>query len=259
LFRIFMTAKYPKFMPILSSYTSRVSGRSSQELLASPAGLARALADTQRVVGHDGVLCFYAPHLQARSCVQSAGSLCSADDAPQSGSLAAVLEAIAALRTTLPSGVHICACFPGPELMLAELRRSCLPNPPELSDYDYVGDVFLSLVRAACEAGAHGVAIAEDLHGGECAPESCFRSARKLVDFYSAALVAFLEPGSDAAGALAIADFVFKLPADPGKLELLGGAANGFANEKTPMTTNKDVPIDVSVEELRVLRALAMN
>lgn len=254
-----MNTKYPKFIPILSGYTTRVSGRSSQELFSSPAGLARALADTQRVVGNDGVLCFYAPRLQARSCVRPAGSFYSADVVPRSGSLAAVLEAIAALRTTLPSEVHVFACFPGPALMLAELRCCCLPNPPELADYDYVEDVFLNLVRAACEAGAHGVAVAEDLRGGESAPESCFRSARKLVDFYSAALVAFLEPGSDVAATVSGADFVFRLPADTGNLELLGGTANGLAHEKAPMTTNKDVPVDVAVEELQALRALAMN
>jgi hypothetical protein len=254
-----MTAKYPKFMPILSSYTSRVGGRSSQELFVSPSAVARALADTQRVIGHDGVLCFYAPQLQARSCVQSAGSFCSAEEVPRSGSMAVVFEAVAALRTTLPAGIYIFACFPGPAFMLAELRRFCLPNPTELSNYDYVGDVFLSLVRAACEAGAHGVAVAENVPCGESVPDSYYRSARKLVDFYSAALAVFLEPGSDAAPAFSGADFVFRLPAQPDNLELLAGSANGLADYKPPMTTNKDVPIDVSVDELRALRALAMQ
>ena len=254
-----MTAKYPRFVPLLGSYTTRVSGRDPQELLGSPAGLARALVDTQHIVGHDGVLCFYAPHLLAKSCLKAPGSLCSADDAPQSGSMAAVLEAITVLRSVVASGVHISACFPGPALMLAELRGCCLPNPPELSEYDYVGDVFLNLVRAACEVGAHGVAVAENVPCGESVPDSYYRSARKLVDFYSAALAVFLEPGSDAAPAFSGADFVFRLPAQPDNLELLAGSANGLADYKPPMTTNKDVPIDVSVDELRALRALAMQ
>jgi hypothetical protein len=173
--------------------------------------------------------------------------------------MAVVFEAIAALRTTLPEGIHLFACFPGPALMLAELRRSCLGNPSELSDCDYVDEVFLSLVRAACEAGGHGIAVVENVGAGGCVSESCFRSARKLVDFYSAVLVVFLEPGSEDAAAFSVADFVFRLPAEPGKLELLVGAANGFAREKALVTTNQDVPIKVSVEELRELRALALQ
>lgn len=254
-----MTAKYPRFVPILGSYTTRVSGRGLQELLESPAGLARALADTQHLVGQDCILCFYAPHSLAKSCLNESGSVCAADDAPRSGSIAAILEAIAALRTSLPAGVQVFACFPGPAFMLGELRRICRSNSAELSDYDYVGDVFLNLVRAACEAGAHGVAVAENVGGEECVPTSCFRSARKLVDFYSATLLVFLEPGSDDAPAFSVADFIFKLPKEPGKLELVVGAASDLAHDKPMMTTNKDVPVDVSVEDLRALRALAMQ
>ncbi len=254
-----MRVTYPRFVPILSSYATRVSGRSLQELIESPARLARALADMQQLVGHDCILCFYTPQVLVKSCVKALGSLCDAEEVSRSGSVAVVLEAVTALRNSLPAGVQVFGSFPGPELMLRELRNICPSNLPELSDYDYVSDVFLNLVRTACEAGAHGVAIAESVGGEEPVPESCYRSARKLVDFYSATMLAFLGPGSNDAPALSVADAVFRLPKEPGRLELVAGAVRDSADDKPAMTTNMDVPVDVSVEDLRAIRALAMQ
>ncbi len=256
-----MATSHPRFVPIVSSYVTRVSGRGLPELLTSPAGLARALADTQRIVGHDGVLCFYAPQVIANSCVQSAApaSLCPAEAVPQSGCVMVIFEAIRALRTALPSGVQIFACFPGPVLTLTELRHSCGLTTPELEDYDYVGDVFISLVRAGCEAGAHGFALVESVPSEGKFPEGLYRSARKLADFYAAPFLMFLEPGSSPAEGVAVADFTFRLPLAPTGLELLLGMANGSDQGRPPVTTNRDVPVDVSVQELHALRELAMR
>jgi hypothetical protein len=254
-----MSARVPRFVPILSTYATRVSGRSVQELIQSPAGLARALADTQQLVGHDAVLCFYAPELLVKSCMKASGVLCDADEVPRSGSIAAVFEAVSTLRNFLPAGVQVFASFPGPGFMLGELRRMSTSNLPELSDYDYVTDVFLSLVRSACELGGRGIAIAEDVVVEEPVPESCYRSARKLVDFYSARMLVFLESGSDEASAFSVADTIFRLPREPDTLELLAGVTRNYPGEKPAMTTNMDVPVDVPVEDLRALRALAME
>ena len=250
-----MSAKLPKFVPILSSYTTRVSGRGTHELLKSPAGLARALADTQRIVGQDGVLCFYAPEALAASCLQSANILCAAEDVRRAGNMAVVIDAIVALRTLIPPSAQIIGCCPGPGLTLFHLRACCARDTPELADYDYVGDVFVTLIRAVCEAGAHGIAVGERFHDRDGATEGLYTSARKLADFYGVPLFVFLQPGSEILASAGVADCVFKLPENPSNVELLGGSL--VERKDGPVTTNQDVPSEFSVEALQRLRAQA--
>jgi len=252
-----MAASFPKFVPILSAYVTRVSGRSLSELISSPAALARALADTQRVIGHDGVLCLYQPAALAQCCMTSGGNFCPPDDLPRTGTMAVVLEAARALRKQLSPSTHILACFPGPALMLAELKKSCGREPGELADYDYVGDAFIATIRAACESGIHGIAVVEDIPA-EPAQEllSLYRSARKLVDFYSCAFCFFLQPGSAVTDSTQFADYTFSLPPVGGGFSLVRARAVSGA---APATTASDVPPDVSVEALLALREQAMQ
>ncbi len=252
-----MAASFPKFVPILSAYATRVSGRNFSELLSSSAALARALADTQRVIGHDGVLCLYRPALLAQCCVTSGPTFCPPDDLPRTGIMAIVLEAARALRKQLGPRIQTIACFPGPALMLAELKKSCGPEPGELADYDYVGDAFLATVRAACETGINGIAVVEDVPP-EASQEltSLYRSARKLVDFYSCAFCFFLQPGSAVTDGTQFADYTFSLPPAGAGLSLVRARP---VSDATPATTASDVPPDVSVEALLALRDQAMQ
>lgn len=252
-----MAAGFPKFVPILSAYATRVSGRSFSELLSSSAALARALADTQRVIGHDGVLCLYQPAALAQCCVTSGPSFCPPDDLPRTGTMAVVLEAARVLRKQLSPNTHIIACFPGPALMLAELKKSCGPEPSELADYDYVGDAFVATIRTACETGIDGIAVVEDVPAGPSQElTSLYRSARKLVDFYSCAFCFFLQPGSAVTDGTQFADYTFSLPPFGGSFSLVRARAVSGA---APATTACDVPPDVSVEALLALREQAMQ
>jgi len=45
------------------------------ELLQSPTALARALADTQKVVGHDGVLSLFDSLLLSSACIRTQGEM----------------------------------------------------------------------------------------------------------------------------------------------------------------------------------------
>jgi hypothetical protein len=251
-----MAARFPKFVPILTSYAARVSGRSVPDLLSSSAALARALADTQRIIGHDGVLCLHQPRELALSYIGPGNALYSADDVPRTGTMAIVLDAVQTLRKQFSPNILVLTCFPGPALTLSELKRSASAGAEELADYDYVGDAFVAIVRAAFEAGADSIAVAEEFSAeGRQELTSLYRSTRKLADFYSASFCFFLQPGSEVDDRACEADYIFALPTG-NALSLVSAQRGGDA---PPSATCCDVAPEVAVEDLQRLSKQAMS
>jgi hypothetical protein len=253
-----MARALPQFVPILTSYAVRVSGRELEPLLASSAGLARALLDTQKVVGHDGVLCLFHPPVLVEACIESdAGALRlrAADDVPRFGKMAVVLEAVRALRRQMPPGVSVFATFAGPGLLLSELAKR--EHDGDAVDADYAGDVFLSTVRAAFDAEAHGIAVMEK-RMPEIPPEfaALYRSATKLAEFYDGAQMVFHLPGTESAAATA-AHCTFFLESGGDFCRAVQGT--GSAEGKTPVTTAGDVPADTPLERLKELREKVLH
>ncbi len=257
-----MARSFPTFIPILTSYAARVSGRSPAELLSSPGALARAVADTQRVAGQDGVLCLYAPELLVDACVtlgNGSPEFCPAEDVPRCKPLSLVLEAAHALHSQLPGNVFTFACFPGPGFVLSALRSKFGNDSPELADCDYVSDAFTFTARAALETGIQGIAVVEKVTPEAPGLESAYRSTRKLADFYSAAFLIFLEQSESVPSAPSFADFSFQVPTQFRARELVVGIPAPWIDAAPPATTAGDVPGTVSVQELQSLRALNLN
>lgn len=252
-----MAGKLPRFMPILMSFAARVAGRNIMELLSSSAALARTLSETQKVVGHDGVLCAFEPSLLGQSCVVTSGGTAkfrAPNDLPCAGSMAVLFEAVRALGLQVSPDVSVFAAFAGPALLHAYLSERC-PGASEVADFDYAGDVFTSAVRAGCEAGAHGIAVIEQLPADasrEIPP--LYRSARKLADFYERLFVVFLTPGSQGADLHGPPHCTFALP--PSNDACSAVAAMSFDTSlasQPPLTTAGDVPADTPVERIRSL------
>jgi hypothetical protein len=130
------------------------------------------------------------------------------------------------------------------------------PSAAELADHDYVGDAFLAVVRAACEAGIDGIAVAEEIPAGSGQElKSLYRSARKLADFYSASFCFFLQPNSAVTDCTREGDFTFALPSD-GAPRLVFAEAG---SDGPPPATCCDVPPEVAVEDLQDLCKQAMG
>jgi len=248
-----MSRALPKFIPILTSYAVRVSGREIGSLLASGAGLARALLDTQKVVGHDGILCLFHTPVLVESCIESTTGplrLRAADDVPGAGRMAVMLEAVRALRRQVSPSTSVFAAFAGPGLLLAELTGR--EGDGDAVDADYAGDVFLGAVRAAFEAEAHGIAVIEQRMAA-IPPDvaALYRSANKLAEFYDGAQLVYHLPGAgDAATTAAHGTFFLASGADTCRAR----QGLGAAGRTVPVTTAGDVPSDTPLELLKELR-----
>lgn len=243
----------PQFVPILTSYAIRVSGRELVQLLSSGAGLARALLDTQKVVGHDGVLCLFHPSLLAEACAESPSGplrLRAAEDVPRSGKMPVLLDAVRALRQQLPPRAMVFATFAGPGLLLSELTSR--QSGGDAPDFDYTADVFLSMVRAAFDSEAQGIAVVEE-RLAEISPEmaSSYRSTNKLAEFYDAAQMVFHLPGAPAAVASTGAHCSFFLESGGDPCRLVRGTAT--AGQLMSATTGGDVPAGTPLEQLKGL------
>jgi hypothetical protein len=165
--------KLPKFVPILNAFTERVAGCQMGELLHSPTALARALADTQAVIGHDGVLCSFDPLLLSSACMhQQAGLTPSTDNndsvlkSPEevlsTEPMATILESIQPLRHQLPEYASVFITFSGPELLYSRLHDTLSPGDSSSGvDPDYVIDVILNVVRSSLDLKADGIAFIE--------------------------------------------------------------------------------------------------
>jgi hypothetical protein len=249
--------RLPQFVPILTSFAERVSRSSLQQLLLSPSSLARALAETQTVVGHDGILCVYHKSLLPRACTKqkpgASPELLPAEDVPGSPGFSALLEAIRSLRHRAPANTRVLASFAGPGLLHAELSEgACRQAAPE--DREYAAEVLLGTVRAALEAKADGVALMEEA-GTLAAPElaAVYGSLRKLADFYESALVLFVADGAPAVGWNPRAHCTFYLPSGSNGFELVPGILDEGLGAAVPFTTAADVPAETPVEQVRLL------
>jgi hypothetical protein len=259
--------KLPLFVPILTAFTARVAGREMAQLLGSPTALARALADTQTVIGHDGVLCHFDPLLLASACLRSQAenvrsdgtegvALRSSAEVPQAAPLATLLESIQPLRRYLPEGALIYATFAGPGLLYSQLQAA-LESCGETGgvDPDYVVDVIRDVVRSALELKADGIALIEQTV--PAAPAEllrCHKTVRKLADFYDAGFLLFRLPASEQVQHEFQAHCLFDLEfTENGMGPVTGKLGPATVSSVLPFTTAGDVAETTTVEELKTL------
>jgi hypothetical protein len=259
--------KLPQFVPILTAFTARVAGREVTGLLQSPTALARALADTQTVVGHDGVLSIFDPLLLSTACIGKQDEMNSAagahgigltppDEILQTAPLATILESIQPLRHYLPDRAMIFATFTGPGLLYYQLQdtfESC--GMTGGADSDYVLDVIRNVVRSSLELKADGIALIEQtVPGTPSELQRCHKTVRKLADFYDAGFLAFRLPGAENQEPGIPAHCVFDLaPPDNCIGPLFGQLGKSAASNTPPATTAGDVPASTTVDELKTL------
>jgi hypothetical protein len=253
--------RLPHFIPILTAFTARVAGREMAELLQSPTALARALADTQSVIGHDGVLCLFDPGLIATACIgqqggtQSAGIRASAEIL-QTPPITTLLESINPLRHLLPDNASIFTAIAGPALLFSQLQETLESGGDTCGlDPDYVVEVIRTVVRSALELKADGIALIE-----QAAPADpseflrCYKTVRKLADFYDAAFLTFRLPGAGPQQPELQAHCMFDLASEENNLGPLPGRLGSESESNVlPFTTAGDVPETTTVEELKTL------
>lgn len=259
--------KLPQFVPILTAFTARVAGCEKTRLLQSPTVLARALADTQVVVGHDGVLCIFDPLLLLSACLcqqdemppagESDGvALKSPDEILRTGPLANLLETIQPLRHQLPESAKIFATFTGPELLYSQLQNAFESHGKTGGiNPDYVVEVILNAVRSSLELKADGIALIEQAMPAQ--PSELLRShkkVRKLADFYDTGFLVFRLPGPEEQGPDFSAHCVFDLASpENGIGPVIGQLGPSIATNILPFTTTGDVPETTTVEGLKTL------
>lgn len=259
--------KLPQFVPILTAFTARVAGCEVPELLQSPTALARALADTQTVIGHDGILNIFDPLLLSAACIRKqdkmnslAGThgmgLTPPDEILQTAPLATLLESIQPLRHNLLDRAMIFATFTGPGLLYSQLQdafESC--GMTGGADSDYILDVILSVVRSSLELKADGIALIEQtVPGVPSELQRCHKTIRKLADFYDASFLVFRLPGAEDQEPVIPAHCVFDLaPPDNCIGPLFGQLGQSAASNTPPVTTACDVPESTPVEGLKSL------
>lgn len=259
--------KLPQFVPILTAFMARVAGREMAQLLQSPTALARALADTQTVVGHDGVLCHFDPLLLASACLRNRGEkVCSdgtqggglraAAEVLQTAPLATLLESIQPLRRHLLDRALIFATFAGPGLLYSQLQAALESRGETCGvDPEYVVDVIRKVVRSALELKADGVALIEQTV--PAAPAEllrCHKTVRKLADFYDAGFLLFRLPAAEQVHQEFQAHCVFDLTSTKnGMGPLTGTLGPATVSSVLPFTTAGDVAETTTVEELKTL------
>jgi hypothetical protein len=263
--------KLPHFVPILTAFTARVAGNEIAQLLQSPSALARALAETQMVVGHDGVLCFYEPSLLLSACIRDpqgirpAGDdgsvgLTSPDEVPQTAPLSTVLESIRPLRHQLPDSAVVYATFTGPALLYSQMQSAFETSGlNDEVDPDYVLAVIRNVVRSSLELKADGIALIEQTM--PASPSKLLRAhkaVRKLADFYDAGFLVFKLPDSDEKNFPNTAHCVFDLASTTSGIGPVTAYAEQPASpELLLLTTAGDVAANTTVEELKSLTRAA--
>lgn len=259
--------KLPRCIPILTALTARVAGRNTKQLLQSPTALARALADTQTIIGHDGVLCLFDPLLLSSACIRRQEEVISSptidgfelippDEILQAAPLTAILKSIHPLRHHLPDSAMIFATFAGPGLLFAQLRdafESC--GRANGVDPDYVVDVILNVVRSSLDLKVDGIALIEQ---PVASPPSellaAHKTIRKLADFYDASFLIFSLPGAIQQEPDFPAHCVFNLAAGANDMgPVVGQMGQSTASNTAPITTAGDVSATMTVEKLKTL------
>jgi hypothetical protein len=259
--------KLPHFVPILTAFTARVAGREIAQLLQSPTTLARALAETQIVVGHDGVLCFYAPSLLLSACIRDAEGIGLADDTNgvvlispdeilQTAPIRILLESIQPLRHQLSDSAMVFATFTGPALLYSQLQGAFKSSGlNDEVDPDYVLAVIRNVVRSALESKADGIALIEQVMSAT--PSKLLRAhkaVRKLADFYDAGFLVFKLPDSDEQTFPNTAHCVFDLATPSSGIgPVIGQPAQSIASDHQFFTTAGDVAANTTVDVLKTL------
>ncbi len=259
--------KLPHFVPILTAFTARVAGREIAQLLQSPTALARALAETQTVVGHDGVLCFFDPSLLLSACIRDpegirpAGDddgvvLTSPDEILQTAPLSTLLESIQPLRHQLPDSAMVFATFTGPALLYSQLQGAFKSSGlNDKVDSDYVVAVIRNVVRSSLELKADGIALIEQVMSAN--PSKLLRAhkaVRKLADFYDAGFLVFRLPESEDQHSPSPAHCVFDLASPTSGIgPVIGQPAQSIASDHQFLTTAGDVAANTTVDVLKTL------
>jgi hypothetical protein len=243
------------FAPILTAFTARVAGISPADLLGSPAALARATLETQRLVGQGIVLCLHDPELLLRSCRASAGGRAETSALKAAGPdrvlatapLAVVLEAVTQVRAGLPAGAQVLLTAAGPGMLFRQLRDAGAGDGgPELEAY--VASVSVALANAAYAAHADGTALIEWF--GDDVPSRvrrCHRTLRRVADFHGATLAAFASGGPADGGHF---HYVFDFDGVNGDDVVV---ARGTADGPTWVCTRGDLPADAEVADLQAM------
>ena len=219
--------------------------------------LARALADTQSVIGHDGVLCIYAPSLLFSACIDANHTMPKpADEVLQSQPLATVLESIPVLRHILPDQAAVFATFAGPGLLHCQLQGAVESRSDSAWDVNaYVAEVILAAVRSSFDTKADGIALIEKATPGM--PVEMLRvhkKVRKLADFYDAAFLVFNEQATGEQGPESPAHCAFDLGSGiRGIGPVVGRLEQSVAADGRPYTTAGDMPADTAVNDLKAL------
>jgi hypothetical protein len=263
--------KIPHFVPILTTFTARVAGSDITQLMRSPTALAKALAETQTVVGHDGVLCVYDPSLLLSACIRDPAGMNLADDTNsavltspdeilQTAPLSTLLESIQPLRHQLPDSAMVFATFTGPGLLYSQMQSAFESSGlNDQVDPDYVVDVIRNVVRSSLELKADGIALIEQVKSAS--PSKLLRAhkaVRKLADFYDAGFLVFKLPDSDEQTFPSAAHCVFDLASGTiGIGPVIGRPAQSTASDHQFLTTAGDVAANTTVEELKLLKQAA--
>jgi hypothetical protein len=259
--------KLPQCIPILTSFTERVAACEMTQLLRSPETLARALADTQTVVGHDGVLCLFYPSLLASACIRESGEtpdsgasrggrLKRLGEIPQSQPAATLLESIEPLRHHLRGRALVYATFAGPGLLYSQLQEALgTQGETDAIDPDFLVDVTRSMTRAALELKADGVALIEQMAPairGEL--PRAYKMVRKLADFYDAGFLLFRLCRQEDPDEMLQAHCIFDLAAAENGMQPVSGKPGSATTwNVAPVTTAGDIPGTTTVEELKTL------
>jgi hypothetical protein len=245
------------FAPILTSFTARVAGASAGALVASPALLARATLETQRLLGHGIVLCVHDAALLAEACCASAGGSAAApaltaagpDRALAAAPVSALLEAVTQIRDGLPADARVLLTVAGPGMLYCQLRERGGEDPGVQLEA-YAATVSVALANAAYAAGADGIALIERFDAEVPARVSrCHRTLRKLADFHDATLVAFSSSGVAPDDSF---DQVFDLTLGEGPIVV----ARSRGGEQPWATTREDVPGDADVATVHAITKL---
>ncbi len=262
-----LAMKLPQFIPILTAFSARVAGCDIPQLLQSSTALARALADTQTVVGHDGVLCLFDPLLLASACVGQLGggdpatdthgsALIPSDEVLQRAPLSTLLESFQPLRHYLPDSAMLIATFSGPGLLYTQLHDALdSRGQSSVVDPDYVLDVILDVVRSSLESKVDGIALIEQTTTAT-PPDllRCHKTVRRLADFYDSGFLVFNTPGYETQGTDMYAHCFFDLPSPGHEPALLAGQlTHPVAGDIQPFTTTGDVPANTPVERLKAM------
>jgi hypothetical protein len=170
-------------IPLAFEIAARISARPLDAFRNDPTQLSNALSELNNAINADGIVCAAAGEME----LQSAGDAAlNADHIATNGPVAASLEACRRLRQSAGDEVVLLAGVTGP----ATLARQ-FPD-----DTSAVAELFGTLVKRFCEAGADIIFVIDDTEAGNGAWADDLKTAGNIARFHQASLL--LWNGTDA-------------------------------------------------------------